>query len=221
MLVSHRKKFIFTKTVKTAGTSLESHFEKYCMPDGEWQQSHAREEYISDTGIIGYRGSNNREKTFFNHMSAASIRSHIGQDVWNNYFKFTSIRNPFDKMVSGFHMFANQQGRPTTQAEYDDEIMRFRAWIQKVGGILDRDKYIIDGQECIDFYIRFESLNEGIESVCDYLDIPFEPSLVPEFKKGDRHYEIKTSDYYDEYTKSIVENVYAWELKRFGYSFPK
>ena len=56
MLVSHRYKFIFTKTVKTAGTSIESYFEKYCMPEGEWKESHNREEYVSETGIIGYRG---------------------------------------------------------------------------------------------------------------------------------------------------------------------
>lgn len=35
MLISHRKRFIFTKTAKTAGTSVESYFEQYCMPEGE------------------------------------------------------------------------------------------------------------------------------------------------------------------------------------------
>ena len=56
MLISHRKKFIFMKTVKTAGTSTESYFEQYCMPDGEWQQSHGRDEYATKTGIIGCNG---------------------------------------------------------------------------------------------------------------------------------------------------------------------
>ena len=54
MLISHRKQFIFTKTVKTAGTSVESYFEQFCKPDGEWQESHAHEEYVSKSGIIGY-----------------------------------------------------------------------------------------------------------------------------------------------------------------------
>lgn len=31
MLVSHRKKFIFAKTKKTASTSVESVFETYCI----------------------------------------------------------------------------------------------------------------------------------------------------------------------------------------------
>ncbi len=58
MLVSYRKKFIYTKTAKPAGTSVESFFEQYCMPEGEWEFTHASEEYVSKEGIIGYRGTN-------------------------------------------------------------------------------------------------------------------------------------------------------------------
>ena len=109
MLVSHRKKFIFTKTAKTAGTSVESYFEKYCMPEGEWQQSHTREEYISETGIIGYRGKKPPETKFYGHMSASEIKGYLGPEVWEDYFKFTVIRNPFDKLVSGFKMYEDRR----------------------------------------------------------------------------------------------------------------
>ena len=55
MLISHRKRFIYTKTVKTAGTSVESYFEPYCMREGEWSFSHSRAEYVSEAGIVGIR----------------------------------------------------------------------------------------------------------------------------------------------------------------------
>ena len=32
MLVSHSKKFIFLKTMKTAGASVEIYLERYCVP---------------------------------------------------------------------------------------------------------------------------------------------------------------------------------------------
>jgi hypothetical protein len=54
MLISHRYRFICTKTVKTAGTSVENFFEEFCMPEGEWTESHGRDEYESPTGIISY-----------------------------------------------------------------------------------------------------------------------------------------------------------------------
>ena len=39
MLVSHQKKFIFTKTKKTEGTSVESFFEPYCVLEVTWEQT--------------------------------------------------------------------------------------------------------------------------------------------------------------------------------------
>ena len=133
MLVSHRKNFIFTKTVKTAGTSVEAYFEKWCMPDGEWQPLHVREEYVSDAGIIGKRADKPSDATWYNHMSAYNIRHLLGDDAWREYFKFTAVRNPFDKLVSGFFMFwkqkqANQLARSVDTREL--EIEQFRRWIR-------------------------------------------------------------------------------------------
>ena len=38
------------------------------MPDGDWQFSGAREEYVSKAGIIGYRGKDETGKEWYNHM---------------------------------------------------------------------------------------------------------------------------------------------------------
>ncbi|MDH3315171.1 MAG: sulfotransferase family protein [Betaproteobacteria bacterium] len=240
MLVSHRKHFIFTKSLKTAGTSVESYFERYCMPDGEWQESHGRDEYVSEAGIIGCRRPNVSGSIWYNHMSARRIRDLISQDIWDRYFKFTVVRNPFDKLISGFYFFENDKqnysytqrlkafarqildrGNPIDRVEGKTEIERFRCWIQKGGEIIDRDKYLIDGQECVDYFIRFENLHEGMKHVCDRLSIPFEPSRIPEFKKGIRHDRIQVRDYYDHETVQIVQKIYSWELERFGYDLPK
>ena len=240
MLISHRKKFIFTKTVKTAGTSVESYFEQYCMPDGEWQESHYRDEYVSESGIIGHRGLDGSGSTWYNHMPSKEIRNQIGRDTWDSYFKFTVVRNPFDKLISGFFMFEKRKlnysytqrfkafvkkildrGAPIDRIVGDTEIERFRCWVRKGGEVIDRDKYFIDGEECIDYFIRFEDLHEGIRHVCDRLSIPFEPSRIPEFKKGIRHHKIQIQDYYDHETENIVRKLYAWELEKFGYDLPK
>jgi Sulfotransferase family len=238
MLISHRKKFIFTKTVKTAGTSIESYFEQYCMPDGEWQRSHVRDEYASQAGIIGCRKGDPSGSRWYNHMSAQNIRNEIGIDVWDEYFKFTAIRNPFDKLVSGYFMFHRpQEGRA--------EIKQFKSWIHGFAelvltnnklihdvkiphflkpiecSLVDRDKYIIDGKECVDFFIPFENLYEGIKFVCDRLKIPFQSQNIPEFKKGIRHHNYLVSDYYDHESENIARNIYAWEIHRFGYKMPE
>ncbi len=221
MLVSHRKHFIFTKTSKTAGTSVESYFEKYCMPDGEWQESHSRDEYVSETGIIGFRGVNPGGLTWYNHMTAERIRFLIGQDIWDRYFKFTVVRNPFDKLISMFYFLDKQNNNQVDPTKPETEIERFRCWIHNGGEIIDRDRYLIDWQECVDNFIRFENLHEGMKHVCDRLSISFEPSRIPTFKKGNRNHRIKIRDYYDQETEQIVKKKYAWELKRFDYDLPK
>lgn len=222
MLISHRKNFIFTKTVKTAGTSIESYFEQYCMPDGEWLESHHRDEYVSDSGIIGYRGPDSSQSTWYNHMSAKTIRDLIGLDIWEHYFKFTVVRNPFDKLISGFFMFENQAlNRGILINKEKTEVERFREWVQNRDVFVDRDKYLIDGQECVDFFIHFENLYEDIKYLSDRLAISFEPSRLPQFKKGIRHHRIPIQDYYDHETEQLVRHIYEWELKRFGYDLPK
>jgi len=54
VLVSHRLRFIYTKTAKTGGTSVESYVDD-CMPEGEWSASHARDAHESPEGIVGRR----------------------------------------------------------------------------------------------------------------------------------------------------------------------
>ena len=102
MLISHRYRFIYTKTTKTAGTSVESFFEEFCMPDGEWTESHRRDEYVSPAGVVGYRGNNPEGKKWWNHMPAASIKELVGKAIWDSYFKFCVVRDPFDKCISAF-----------------------------------------------------------------------------------------------------------------------
>ncbi len=214
MLISHRKQFIYTKTAKTGGTSVESYFEKYCMPEGEWEFSHAREEYISEAGIIGYRGVDHKEKKWWNHMPASEIRDNIGQSLWNKYYKFCVVRNPFDKLISGFYFFENKK------RETKELINSFRNWIKSGKPLTDRDRYMIDGEICMDYFIRHENMEEGINYVCSVMNIPFEKERIPKLKSGYRNFDIPIQNLYDEETIQIVKQRFSFELEYFGYNIP-
>lgn len=221
MLVSHRKQFIFLKTTKTAGTSVESYFEPYCMPDGEWQQEHSREEYVSEAGIIGYRGPNSKGKQFFNHISASALQAMLPAEVWQEYFKFTIVRDPFDKQISAFHFFALRSNPSINNHKYDDVVQQFRAWLIQTKGIYDGDKYLINGNFVLDDYIKYESLLADLARVGDILGMPFVPERLPNFKSGFRPQNSHAiSDYYDQQCLDIVTKRYEFELDKFGYSVP-
>jgi len=214
MLVSHRKRFIYTKTAKTAGTSVESYFEVWCQAEGVWKFQRAREETVSPAGIIGYRGVDATGKTWFNHMPAKDIRRLVGEYTWDNYFKFTVIRNPFDKLLSGY--FFSQ--RPTgTDAEL---IAGFRNWVKSGGSIIDRSAYTIDGALCLDYFIRYESLEEGVAEVCRRLGLEIDLTRLPRLKSGFRPNQIPLKAYYDKEVSQLASELYAFELDAFGYQSP-
>lgn len=210
MLISHRKNFIYTKTLKTGGTSVESYFEKYCMPEGEWEFSHAREQYVSRAGIIGYRGGSPGQSEWLNHMSAQQIKQKIGNEVWDSYFKFCVVRNPYDKMVSAFFGFGGGKPRDPKSVE------KFRKWLKR-GIFVDRDKYVIGNDLCVDYIMQYEQLEQDLESVCARINVPFEPESLPKLKAGYRDHLKPVSEYYDEECTQIIKNHYSYELNLFNY----
>jgi hypothetical protein len=236
MLVSHRKQFIYTKTIKTAGTSIEIYFEPYCLPEGQWDCSHIREQFVGDTGIIGYRGGDITGKKWYNHMPAEKIKQQLGQTIWDRYLKFCVIRNPFDKIVSAYVWFEHQmKENPTFNFEVlkqlnficpmdnvvgSNIIERFRDWIAKGGFVDDRDKYMIDNKICVDFFIRYENLTADLRSVCNRLNISYEHTRIPKLKSGIRSAKYKLADYYDRKTIELVEERYQDDIHRFGYTLP-
>lgn len=234
MLVSHRKRFIYTKTFKTAGTSVEVYFEPYCMSEGEWKFQHAREQYESEAGIIGYRGEDSRGKKWFNHMSAKAIRAKLDSSVWDDYFKFCVVRNPFSKLVSAFHYQQEKQkiqnGSVSIQRrvkhpvkmllyniKYPNVPSQFRHWLAVTELPDDRKVYTLDGKMCVDFVIKQEELEHGIEFVCQKLDVPFESDKILKLKAGTRR-ALSLQEYYDDQTIALVRERYAFEFEHFGYA---
>ena len=223
MLVSHRYRFIYTKTMKTGGTSVESYFERFCMPDGEWTQSHGREEYVSDAGIIGFRGRvRPKSCVYWNHMPAALIRSRIGSDVWDEYFKFCVIRNPYDKAVSTFFFNQFRDEGAVQWRGLSREKAAFERWVQdNVHWLGEQARYMIDGTFCLDAVIRYENLLADLEVTCLRLGLPWNPGDLPTFKTGVRPKEARADLMYTAKAKGIIQNALGSELELFGYTFPE
>lgn len=220
MLVSHRCQFIYTKTVKTGGTSVEAFFERYCVAPGEWSASHAREELVSPEGIIGRRGKIDLALCrWWNHMPASMLRQEIGEEFWQRYYKFCVVRNPFEKAVSAF-FFKKRKGAIALDATLS-EPEQFEQWLVSDGPMLDQDQYLIDGVFCLDGVIRHEQMAADMASTCARLSIPWEPDALPTFKAGIRPREATVASMYSERARSVVEQACAVELTQFGYEFPR
>lgn len=243
MLISHRRRFIFTKTIKTAGTSLEAYFEPWCVPEGHVVAEEGPQR-VSVAGIVGARGSLPvwpLRPRWYNHMPAARIRRLIGRGIWDQYFKFTVVRNPFDRLVSAFYFLssvARSPGgfhpvlwllrseqripRPPRRGRDDEETVRlFREWLPCSGWVHDRPAYCIAGQPCVDAFIRYENLEADLAEVCGRVGVPFDPQRLPRFKSQYRGRTIPLRAFYDAAAADWVKRQYDWEISRFGYELPE
>ncbi len=240
MLVSHRHQFIYTKTNKTAGTSVEAYFEPYCLPvAASTNITHGRAAWVGEEGIVGYRGPFHYGQRWYNHMPAERIRQRLGDAIWNEYFKFCVIRNPFDKMVSLFYHLKSGFERARVQESVKnsvkyvmgkrgtvywptsgDDVEQFRHWVRHGGRLIDRNKYTIGDEPCLDFYIKYEQLAQDVKAVCARLNVPFDPSRLPVYNSKRRKQSIPIDAFYDQATKDIVQRVYEFEFLNFGYTFP-
>ena len=219
LLVSHLHKFVYTKTMKTAGTSVEAYFERFCTDAPNAPTTEMRGEAVSAAGIIGARSlmANGKNNEWWNHMPAMQIRQKLGRQMFDSYFKFCCIRNPFDKTLSAYFWYDDlkQIELPKTM----EPKLRFEAWLEAKGPPLDRNKYMIGANYVMDDVVRHESIAADMERICGKLEVPWEPERLPTYKAGVRP-EGTIAEMYTDRARELVAEKYAFELDKFGYRFP-
>ena len=227
MILSHEHKFIFLRTKKTAGTSIELALSELCGPDDVITPLTREDE----ARRAGRRGAQNwrlhswwksprllksawfkfsaKDYGFYNHMKAEEMRAHIDPAVWRSYFKF-AFRNPWDRQVSlYYHRYREEDDRPD-----------FATFIHKdkKAHINNFGVYSIDGNLAVDFLGRFETLEKDLRFALEHVGLSTAEAL-PDAKTRFRPGSVPYRDHYDEETRNIVTDWYAQEIKLLGYEF--
>lgn len=220
VLFSHKHRFIFLKTKKTASTSVEMFFEPFCLPEGMAPGAEYRDEYIGPTGIVGSRrGRELREKAKWpQHLRASSVLRRAGLLTFARYFKFVTVRNPYTRTLAAFRYTYFRSPERIANMPFDEHFEKFNSWldanyVQKQ----DRRMYLIAGIPVANAYNRYENMREDIMAVCDRLGLPCDLERLPHTKKmppPERHY----LDYYSAENRARIAKTYAWEIRKFGYA---
>lgn len=229
MIISHKHKFIFIKTRKTAGTSIEIALSKYCgSNDVITPLIEVDENYRNE---LGYRGKQNylydlksyskndillaflkkKKLGFYNHIGAVEIKKRVPTSIWNDYYKFCFERNPYDKFLSWYYWSGGDKKYKSLK-NFIDSGDAFK--------LQDFNLYTINSMAVVDEIFKFEDLNTSLEKIGRKLGIN-EPLILPSKKtksnvrKDKRHYSKILTDYEIDW----ISKVYAREINFFDYSF--
>jgi hypothetical protein len=200
-MISLQKRFLFVHIPKTAGNSIQTALRDY----SEDQLIALRKE---QDGIERF-GLRNPNYNIKKHSTLAEYRDALGTEQFRNLYKFTCVRNPWDRMVSYYFT-------PTQNPEAWDR-KKFRGIISKAVSVADYlrlDKGEGDPFSNVDYIIRFENLADDFRTVCGALGVS--AATLPRYNRSTReHY----SKYYDEELRDLVRTRFAAEIERFGYTF--
>jgi hypothetical protein len=153
----------------------------------------------------------------------------FGPEEFNRYFKFTVVRNPFDRLVSAF-LFMKKGGinekdkrwGERNLAPYADFDAFVKGWVNRRNiwsGLHFRPQHsficIKKDQPGLDFIGYLENLPADFDFICRKLQI--QSSLI----EANRNLSRKKSytDYYTDETRAIVAEAYADDLRILGYNF--
>jgi hypothetical protein len=206
MIISHKYKFIYFKAKKVAGTSTEIFIGNLCGDQDIVTPIYPPVERIK--GARNYKG-------FRNHNTPEYIKNKIGSKIFNSYFKFITVRNPFDRVVSSFFWSHKDEGLDKLSKKQCIKKFQENAsyGVAPIIGWSTVEKNLV-----IDDYIRYENLEEDAKRICNRWfnvnDLAF-----PKAKTSQRVHDYHYTEYYDDKTREIVAKKYAADIKYFGYKF--
>ncbi len=230
MIISHKYKYIFLKTRKTAGTSIEISLSRFCGQDdiitpivpkdeairqklGIFPQNYDNyirplelgEEQLEDNHNLGVVQESRLTTKFWHHIPANQIKQRIGEERWNSYFKFCFVRNPWDRAISRYYWSFHKV------KSLDESLIRYNPNV-------NFHIYTIDGKVTVDYIGKYESLMEDLAYVCEQLGIPFDkwlPRAKGDSRKDRRHYsEVMTKE-----QAEYIREKCAAEIELFDYQF--
>lgn len=229
MIISHKHKFIFVKTRKTAGTSHEIALSALCGPDdvitaidpedekarlelgGKPPQHYKlplRQHSVSErlAMLLG-----KERKHYYNHISAAEAKPLIGAKVWDSYYKFCFERNPWDKVLSQYNARGGEEAFGSVRGYITSgEVARLKGF----------DMYTIKRNVAVDDIFKFEEMEQSLGQLSQKLGLS-ESLKMPSYKaKGNRRKDRRPyQEVFTEEEKEMVAVIFAREIKLLGYEF--
>ena len=246
MIISHKYRFIFVKTAKTAGTSIEVLLSQICeeeavvtpfaFPEAAHRPRNFKGRfnplpeviYILRSGAVRVHLRETLEDyragiRFRNHTPAWRIRCRVEPQIWRDYFKWCVVRNPFETVLSGWHYYRFKMHKDISLNDY--LVLLKKRKERKLYGVgsfpLNWYNYtdLRSGQVLVDRIAKYENLEDELRLIFRELRIPFRGGLSIRAKGNIRRDKRSYRDVLTCEWRRLIEELFREELEQHGYSY--
>ena len=209
MILSHSKKFIFIKTRKCGGTSIQNVLMEFCNE--------------GDFVTKGFRNLMNKGRNPFEEFSSLDeIKKYSTIDL-NDYFKFGLARNPFSITLSRY-LYQIRMGRLRETPTKDN----FNSWVKNIyfnpgkqfnyqGDGTRNLLFDSEGNKIVEFIARLENIESDFEYIKEKLNLDKNVKLKKDNVSNILN--INYRDWMDDESKDLVSNNFKFEIDYFNYKF--
>ena len=202
-MVDHNYKYVYIHIPKTGGTSVEQSLIQISHPEivkpvAFWP------DVLKEEFVVGNSSNQHWPLDMF--------------DKYTDYKSLCTVRNPFSRMVSEFTYI--KRGYNMSRAALPN--LDFSSFVKQdlIESLAHpfharrQVDFIHTPTNHVDYIIKFETLQQDFDTVCDKIGITRQ-QLPHKNKTKHKHY----TEYYDDETREIVAEKYAKDIEYFGYKF--
>jgi len=246
MFISFKNKFIFLSNPKCGSTSIRAIIDPYSnvdgssLSDGLLLNPDSSEELKSNIkqGVDFLHMNSTRAKAVFDSFGNTEELKAISN--WNDYYRFTTIRSPFKRLVSWYFMLAPDKNfRTMIISDWDKDTAfhhNFNDFLDHFHnsqeGLLPNYEWFCKdhntGELLLNDVFKIEEIDQDFpdkfkETTGITLPSPI-PNILPDKKTkedGSRYIKYKGNPYelYNDNSIDIVKEVYKTDLELFNYEF--
>lgn len=213
MILSHGRKYVFIHIPKTGGTSMALALEGRAMKDdimlGDTPKARRRRHRVQTVKTAG---------RLWKHSSLSDIDGLVTSDQLRDFFTFTLVRNPWDRIVSYYHWLQTQGfDHPAVRLAQSSSFAQFinHPHTQASLSAAPYRSYVTDirGRECCSAYIRLEHLPQDAQPLWDHLGFQLPIDHVNRSDRSDYR------GYYSDKDAAMIADLCGEDITRFGYDF--
>ena len=207
MIVSHLHRYIFVAMPKTGTHSVRQAL-----------REHMSAEDIEQVGLFVNKRFPYEQLAAIRHghLSLEQVRPYVGEGIFDDYFKFAFVRNPYDRFVS----YCAFMTRDTDVFQRDPQaVMRHFLFAQPPEQHIlfqPQSSLLVDaeGRLLTDMVGRVETMQASYEAICGRIGIPARAlDQVNGSTRGDYR------GYYTDELREAVATRYRNDIDLFGYQF--